>query len=242
MRGFNFCVFCFVLNRALPAAVLSRATEVKSLQDYPKGALFEVTAVERVEGEHGEYGVMTCSTTIDGRRECGRVTISKNALQSFVTEPPCLLLYCGTRQGRNGRSFVDVAVTKMADKASVGDIKELADNWRKMSYVTLRAIMQVQPLDNFPVNTMFVYKNARSKLLRKEAREEALLVDVETEVGGESLTGTVAIPRRLQDKIERTPVGVMLWRGLKQMNDGKTYNDVVVFDANSAAAFVNVDD
>ena len=122
---------------------------------------------------------MTCSTTIDGRRESGRVTISKNALQAFVTKPPCLLLYCGTRQGRNGRSFVDVAVTKMADM-SVGDIKELADNWRKMSYVTLRAIMQAQPLDNFPVNTLFVYKNARSKLLRKEAREEALLVDVDT--------------------------------------------------------------
>ena len=93
--------------------MLDKATDTKSIQEFPNGTLFEVTAVEKLTGEHGEYGLMTCSATVEGRRMTGRVRISLNALQAFVTEPPCLLLYCGTRQGRAGRSFVDVAVTKM---------------------------------------------------------------------------------------------------------------------------------
>lgn len=226
--------------RALPAGALNKVTEVKSVQDYPKGTLFEVSAVERITGEHGEYGVMTCSTSIEGKRECGRVTLSQNAMQSFVTTPPCLLLYCGTRQGRNGRNFVDVAVTKMTDKSSAESRRELADNWRSMNFAALRAMMTVQPLDNFPVDTVFVYKEPRTKLLRKGATEEALIVDFETEVGGEYLTGTVAIPRRLQERVEKTRVGVMLWRGLKQSKEGRMYNDVILLNENSASALANV--
>ena len=114
--------------------------------------------MENVNGEHGQYGMMTCSTTVNGKREVGRVRISNNALQAVVTEPPCLMLYCGTRLGKSGRTFVDVAVTKVPKGVTESRVRELADSWRKMSYTALRRMMMVQPLDNFPPNTIFVYK------------------------------------------------------------------------------------
>ena len=213
----------------------------KNIQEYPKGTLFEVTALEKKTGEHGDYGIMTCSTVISGRRVTGKVRISNNAVAGFHAEPPCLLLYCGTRQGRSQRVFVDVAVTKLPTKSGSSSMKEVADNWRKMSFAALRSMMQTQPLDNFPKNTVFIYKDPRKKLLRKGAAEDSLVVDFETVVQDEYLTGSLAVPKRLEEEIFRQNIGVLLWRGTKiSQKEGRTYNDVVVLDVNSADAFANL--
>ena len=96
-------------------------------------------------GEHGEYGVACVSTVVGGKRETGKIRLSANAMAGFQAEPPCLLLYCGTRQGRSGRTFVDVAVTKLPESAKPESMKEVAENWRKMSFTALKGLMQIQP-------------------------------------------------------------------------------------------------
>ena len=212
----------------------------RNVQSYPKGTLFEVATVERKTGEHGEYGLMTCSTVVDGKRESGRVRLSANVMAGFHVEPPCLLLYCGTRPSRTGRQCVDAAITKIPTGSGAVGIREVADNWRKVSFTALRAMMQTQPLDNVPKNTVFVYKDPRKKLLRKGATEESLVVDFETTVNGEYQAGCLAIPRRLEDQVFRHNVGILLWRGMKtSQKDGRQFNNVVVLDQGSAETFVN---
>ena len=228
------------IDRALPPETFNKVSESKAIGEYPKGTLFEVSALDSVQGEHGEFGMMTCSTVVNGKREAGLVRVSKNALQSFVAQPPCLLLYCGTRTGRNGRAFTDVSVTKVPKGVSESSIREVADGWRKMSFTALRSLMSVQSLDSLPANTIFMYKDARVKLLRKGAQEQSLLVDYETEVDGEPVTGTLTIPRRLEEKVKKTAVGIMLWRGPKQSQEGKMFHDVLVWDENTAGAFASV--
>ena len=229
---------CF--DRTKPDEELEKCMDSRNIQEYPKGTLFEVSGLERKTGEHGEYGVATCSSVVNGKRETGRVRLSANALAGFHATPPCLLLYCGTRQGRSGRTFVDVAVTKLPESAEYESMKEVADNWRKMSFAALRGLMQTQPLDNFPKNTVFVYKEPRKKLLRKGATEDSLVVDFETTVNGEVQTGCLALPKRLEEMVVRHKAGILLWRGSKMSKDGRQYNDVVVLDVDSAEAFASV--
>ena len=213
----------------------------RNIQEYPKGTLFEVTAVEKKTGEHGEYGVACVSTVIGGKRETGKIRLSANAMAGFQAEPPCLLLYCGTRQGRSGRTFVDVAVMKLPESAKPESMKEVAENWRNMSFTALKGLMQIQPLDNFPKHTVFIYKDPRKRLLRKGATEESLVVDFETMVRDEYLTGSLAIPKRLEDQVFRQNIGILLWRGPKTSpKDGRIYNDVVIMDIDSADSFANL--
>ena len=214
--------------------------EIRNIQTYPKGTLFEVTTLEKRTGEHGDYGEATCSTVVNGKRETGRIRLSANAMAGFHADPPCLLLYCGTRQSRAGRLFVDTAVTKVPGDAEEVNLREVADNWRKMTFTALRSMMQTQPLENFPKNTVFIYKDPRKKFLRKGATEESLVVNFETTVGGEYQSSDLSIPRRLEEQVFRQNLGVLLWRGQKTSpKDGRQFNDVVVLDMESAAAFVD---
>ena len=41
----------------------------EGVADFPKDTLFEVSAILRRKGEHGEYAELTYVTTMDGRRQ-----------------------------------------------------------------------------------------------------------------------------------------------------------------------------
>ena len=47
---------------------LEKCMDSRNIQEYPKGTLFEVSAVEKKTGEHGEYGVACVSTVVGGKR------------------------------------------------------------------------------------------------------------------------------------------------------------------------------
>ena len=106
---------------------------------------------------------------------------------------------------------MDTAITKMPTGPGAVGIREVADNWRKMSFTALRAMMQTQPLDTFPKNTVSVYKDPRKKLLRKGAIEESLVVDFETTVNGEYQSGCLSIPRRFEEQVFCQNGGTLLW-------------------------------
>ena len=151
--------------------------------------------------------------------------------------------FCTAEHGRGVRvELLSMLPSRnFPESAKPESMKEVAENWRKMSFTALKGLMQIQPLDNFPKHTVFIYKDPRKRLLRKGVTEESLVVDFETMVRDEYLTRSLAILKRLEEQVFRQNIGILLWRGPKTSpKDGRVYNDVVIMDIDSADSFANL--
>jgi hypothetical protein len=199
------------------------------LTSLPRDSLLEVSAVERVSGEHGPYATLTYAMTdAEGKRKEGRVNVSTTVAANPMLEAPCLCLYRGEKTSRNGRSFYDVVIAKASSDLDKEGLRRWAAELRKMSPRAMLARLSTQMLEQFGDGTVFIFKNKHKRKLRHD-NEPALVVDYETEVDGESVEGTVIVPARLEKDIDAAGgSGVMIFLGRRTSAIGRVYNDIRV--------------
>ena len=207
---------------------------MKSLSDFPKGTLFEISSIEEVTtvGEDkGKYGVAEYATTMpDKTRDSGRVRLTENVLKHAWLTPPCLMYYQGMKTGKNSRPFYDVSALKCT--TGVENLKKLADGFRSMSKASMVACLTTQSLECFKANTIFVFSEVRKRKLRKD-KEECLTLKYETEVDGEFLRGVLVVPMRFEEKLKNESCGVIVYRGMNTSANGRDYHDLIVYGADS---------
>jgi hypothetical protein len=208
---------------------LDETLSVRSLDTLHEGALLELSEIEEKTYQDGKYGVATYATTLtDGSRQHGRVRLPATAMAQPSMVAPCICLFSGKKVSKNGRMFYDVSAMKTPIDSSREELKKLADGLRKLSKRALLACMTTQSLDNFPPNTVFLFKDVKKRKLRKDC-EPAVMVSYETEIDeGERLEGTVVVPARYEDELKRLGSGLMIYRGRKTSQAGRMYNDVCV--------------
>ena len=112
----------------------------EGIADFPKDVLFEVSAIKRRKGEHGEYGELTYVTTLAGdKRKAGKVRVPESALSSLQTDGPCLMFYAGPKTTSKGRTCHDISIMRNANEATAAELKMMADRLRSMGSVGIKA-------------------------------------------------------------------------------------------------------
>ena len=225
------CSYC----RKIKPDVLAGMLQGEGIADFPKDVLFEVSAIKRRKGEHGEYGELTYVTTLAGdKRKAGKVRVPESALSSLQTDGPCLMFYAGPKTTSKGRTCHDVSVMRIANEATAAELKMMADRLRSMGPVGIKAAMSGAPLDNFPINTMFLFTNPRVQSMGKD-KKDLLFVDFETTIDEQVVTGKLMLPERLAEDAKDVGTGILLYRGPKQSQEGRTYHDVSIVSSATAS-------
>jgi hypothetical protein len=215
--------------RAMPVAERDALLKPHSLSEMTKGSLMEVTSVERAEGEHGKYAVLTYAMTDDeGVRKEGRVNVSATVAANPQLVAPCLCLFRGEKVSRNGRTFFDVLIARARPGTDREGLRKMADEFRKLSPRNLTARMSIQMLETFPDGTVFIFKDKKRRKLRQDS-EPSMLVTYETVLEGETIEGVVIVPNRIEKDIDASGgTGVMIYLGRRTSAHGRVYNDVRV--------------
>jgi hypothetical protein len=221
------CLF-FTLSRSLDNEAMERVLTVRSLSMIPKDTILEISSIEMVASEGGDYGIATFQATYpDKSRHVGRVRLSAGVMERAWFVTPCLCLYQGMKTSKGGRSYHDVATIKVTQ--GVENMKKVADGFRQMAKSAVTSVFTVRSLDSFPENTVFVFKNVSKRKLKRDA-EESITVEYETEVDGVAQEGTVLVPSRLEEKLMTKVSGLMVFCGQKTSSTGKVYNDLRLLD------------
>ena len=228
--------------RKISPDVLAGMLQGEGIADFPKDTLFEVSAIRRRKGEHGEYGELTYVTTqVSGKRKAGKVRVPETALSTLQTDGPCLMFYGGPKTTVKGRTCHDISILRVADESTAAELKMMADRMRNLGPVGIKATMSGVPLDNFPINTLFLFANPGLQSMGKD-RKELLFVDFETTVNEHSVTGKLMLPARLFDDANEVGSGLLMYRGPKQSQEGRTYNDVVIVSCATASCLCSAND
>jgi hypothetical protein len=222
--------FVSQIRRSMSVEKLDEMLDVRNLPSLSEGSLLEIMEIEEKTTDDGsKWGLAVYATTLsDGSRQRGRVRLPATAMAQPSLVAPCICLYWGKKTSKNGRSFYDVSAVKAAPDTTTDDLKKMADGLRKLSKRALVACMTTQTLDNFPQNTVFLFKDVKKRKLRKDC-EPAVMVSYETLAeDGERLEGTIIVPARYEDEMRRMGSGLMIYRGRKTSQAGRQYNDVCV--------------
>ena len=113
----------------------------------------------------------------------------------------------------------------------------MADRLRALGSIGVKAVMSGVPLNNFEVNTMFVFSNPRSQSMGKD-RKDTLVVDFETDNNDQRASGKLLLPTRLEEECKNTGSGILLYRALRVSQEGRTYHDVIVVNHDTAKSLV----
>ena len=200
------------------------------LSEVEKGALLEITGLERKQGEYGEYGLARYMTTLkNGVRVGGLVRLNANILENAELKAPCVLLYEGLKiGGKLNKPFHDVSVLG-SPAIDSDEIKQFADGLRKLPMSSLRNLMQAARLSSLPAGAVVVYSDVQKRKLRKNG-EETLTIKYETIVNGEERQGTMIIPIRLEPAMKDKGCGLFVYQGMRKSQLGREYHDVNVLD------------
>jgi hypothetical protein len=216
---------------------LEKFTKVKSLNDFPKGVLLEISDIEDVqfpgekEGEVISCGLARYSVTLpDKTRESGRVRLTETVLKNAWLVPPCLLFYQGLKMGKNNHNFYDVSALKCTTGKE--NLQKLADGFRSMTKSQMVACLTTQSLECFKPGTVFTFSDVKRKRLRRD-KEECLTIKYETVVDGEELEGTLVVPGRLEEKLKAEGCGALVYRCLKKATNGFNYYDVSIMGSDT---------
>ena len=207
-------LFC----RKIDVDKLAGMLQGTAIGEFAKDTLFEVSAIARKKGEHGEYAELTYATTIEGKRQAGKVRVPESALVLLQNDGPCLLFYGGPRQTAKGRTCHDISIMRVPDNTGAEQMKTMADRRRALGSIGIKAAMSGVSLDNFEINTMFVFSNPRLQSMGKE-RKEVLVVDFETGSNEQRASGKLLLPARLEDECKSAGSGILLYRGQRVSQD-----------------------
>ena len=231
----NLCAL--LSRRKLKPETLKQATEAKSLGDFPTGTLFEIMSWTKHSGEFGEYAMAQFATTVNGNRMKGKLRVSQNVLLNDLPPSPLLMLYQGLKKTKNNRSCHAVASYAMPNVSGPEELKSRAEDLRKLTPLQIEAAVGRQSLDQFPENTVFVYKNVTKKVMR-QGQDELLMVNYVTKIEGKDLSGVLVLPKRLEGQLQQIETGILLYAGMKQNKEGMSYHDVSVLDEATSAAIL----
>ena len=219
---------------------IKSALEAKQLVSIPGGSLLCIFGLTKVTGEYGEFALADYSTTVNGKREMGRVKLPNSILTSCELSPPCFLLYKGMKPTKSGRTC-HVASSYAPEGLTLHNMEQKGEELRRVPFAALDALMSAQTLDCFVPGTMFLVKNAVKKAARSGG-EEALFVEFETVLGQSEVKGSLMLPTRLESVVRQDDAVILWYGGMQPTKDGKNYHDVKVLDVAMAAAVLKSQD
>ena len=126
---------------------------------------------------------------------------------------------------------------RVPDKVTADNLKSMADRLRALGPIGIKAAMSGVPLDNFEVNTMFLFSNPRLQSMGKD-RKEMLIVDFETGDGDNRASGKLLLPARMESECKQVGSGLLLYRGPRVSQEGRTYHDVIVVSHATATSLL----
>ena len=200
------------------------------LSEVEKGALLEISAIERKTGEFGEYGLARYATTLkNGARRSGSVRLNAKILELEDLKAPCVLMYDGLKVGgKQNKAYHDINVL-VAPTLTAEELRNFADGLRKLTPSALLSVMRAERLSNFPPGTVVVFSNLQKRKLRKNA-EDMLTLTYETVANGEERAGIMIVPARLEASLKEKGCGVFVYEGMRTSQLGRQYHDVNVLD------------
>ena len=214
------------------------------LADIPFNSVIEVFEMTPVTTVHGAAGIMRCVIEeSDGTRSETKVCVPERYANQRV---PCLAVYKGTRRSEGkGVKHTANAYHVLAFGPVEEDMAKLraeALHLRSRSASFLAHVYEVQTLKEFPAGTCFAYHAVRYvETDGLDGVQSVPVVSYETVVNGEESKGEVFIPTRLQQQLEQTPRGVLLYQGVHPTSsgDGRTYYRVSVFTHQGLSALLD---
>lgn len=220
--------------RSMSSEERDAAVDVRSLSSLEAGVLLEIVETsDCINGEYGKHCIATYATTAgDGSRCVGRVRLPEHVMR-VIPETPFLALYDGLKEGKNGKTYNDVAVMKpvLDGLPTQEKLRQFADDLRAKGQQAINMKLRIQTLDSFEPGTVFLYRDLEKRKIRS-GMEEVVIVSFETEMSGETVTGRMYVPCRCEPDFQKKPNGLLLYRGKRETvnTPGRFYYDISVLD------------